>query len=964
MNAATAQSLVLFVLISFGAVGLIALRRPVQRRFALRNIVRRRGEALLVISGSLLGAALLTGSFVVGDTLHASQRATAATQLGPVDEMIVLHERAEAQKLESLIEGLNDSRIDGVTTLVTADAAVVFDGRGNSATAEPRALVIEADFADIAAFGDDRAATGLSGSTPPPGQVMLGSDLARALGATEGETVTAHLYGKELVLRVKRVVPRLGIAGLEWEGRQVTSPNAFIAPGTLDGIVDAHSLEAGVMPPHARVLVSNRGGVEAGATLSRPVAAAIREALPAEARSLDIDLVKKDRLDAARTSGDYFGGIFLAIGSFAVIAGILLLVSIFVMLAEERKGQLGMLRAVGTKRADLIKGFVIEGAIYSLVASAVGSVAGIGIGRGIIQLAAPLLSDGEDAFSLVFAAEPSSIVGGFCLGALIALATVLFTSVRISRINVIRAIRDLPEPKLRSIRSRTVALGIVFAAVGGLGFVSAYDSEDAWPLVVAGPVLLVLGLIPLASRLLGRKRAAVAGFSMLLGWGIFGNAITDGRFFAAESTAAYVFQGVIITFAAVALLSLAQELVQRGIRSAASSWLALRLGTAYPIANRFRTSLTLGMYALVMFTLVFVAALSGTFNSQIEAETAKVSSGFDVIADASAANPPPVAEVKTTQDVERVVTALGGDAVFERDGKDPQQWPVTGIDEGFVASGAPRLRERESDFASDRDAWDALASGSDGIIVSPFFLHVGGDHMAKLPGPGDMVRTLDPVTGHEHDYRVLGVLESDPTFMGAVMSKDALMASAPSTVSASRFYIDVAGGEGEARAVARDLENALIDHGVEAETLRSIVEAHQQSTVQFLGLMQAFLALGLVVGIAGLGVVMVRAVRERRHDIGVLRSLGFQSGRVRQAFTLEAGMIAFEGIVIGAGLALVTAYQGVRAGDFGDGVAFTVPWAHLAVLIGVAFGASLLATAWPARKASRIAPATALRVAD
>jgi ABC-type antimicrobial peptide transport system permease subunit len=75
-------------------------------------------------------------------------------------------------------------------------------------------------------------------------------------------------------------------------------------------------------------------------------------------------------------------------------------------------------------------------------------------------------------------------------------------------------------------------------------------------------------------------------------------------------------------------------------------------------------------------------------------------------------------------------------------------------------------------------------------------------------------------------------------------------------------------------------------------------------------------------------------------------------------------MIAFEGIVIGAGLALVTAYQGVRAGDFGDGVAFTVPWAHLAVLFGVAFGASLLATAWPARKASRIAPATALRVAD
>ena len=41
------------------------------------------------------------------------------------------------------------------------------------------------------------------------------------------------------------------------------------------------------------------------------------------------------------------GSLFLFIGSFSIIAGILLLVNVFVMLAEERKSQLGMLHAVG-----------------------------------------------------------------------------------------------------------------------------------------------------------------------------------------------------------------------------------------------------------------------------------------------------------------------------------------------------------------------------------------------------------------------------------------------------------------------------------------------------------------------------------------------------------------------------------------------------------------------------------------
>ena len=79
---------------------------------------------------------------------------------------------------------------------------------------------------------------------------------------------------------------------------------------------------------------------------------------------------------------------------------------------------------------------------------------------------------------------------------------------------------------------------------------------------------------------------------------------------------------------------------------------------------------------------------------------------------------------------------------------------------------------------------------------------------------------------------------------------------------------------------------------------------------------------------------------------------------------LESGFVALEGIFIGAVLALVTASQLVASGEFGEGVAFVIPWVDLAVLTLGSLLGSLLATMWPAQQASRIPPAAALRIAD
>ena len=122
--------------------------------------------------------------------------------------------------------------------------------------------------------------------------------------------------------------------------------------------------------------------------------------------------------------------------------------------------------------------------------------------------------------------------------------------------------------------------------------------------------------------------------------------------------------------------------------------------------------------------------------------------------------------------------------------------------------------------------------------------------------------------------------------------------------------------------------------------------------------------MGLIVGIAGTAVVMIRAVRERRRQIGTLRALGFGKRSVGRSFAIETAMVAVEGTLIGASLALVTLYDIVAMSDSFGQMSFSIPYVPLAVLLLGTVAASLLATVWPTVAASRIRPAVALRMTD
>jgi putative ABC transport system permease protein len=941
--------------------------RPSFRRMALRNVVRRKNEAMLVVAGSMLGTAIITAAFLVGATFNASIRDVARTDLGPTDEWVSVDDVSQVPDVGAALREPTVPGTDGTLPIVTSSVAVA--STGEERRADPSVVAVEVDFGAARAYGGDESATGLAdaGATPVEGETVINQELADKLEVSAGDTVELFAYGQSLKLEVRTVVPQIGVGG---------TGDAFIEPGTIVGLADESTLPA-AEPPRGAVLVSNIGGVFDGVERTGAVTRELERRLDGS-DGVSVETPKDDVLDQAKASGDEIGQLFTGIGSFAVLAGILLLVNLFVMLAEERKSEMGMLRAIGLKRNHLMRVFGLEGVLYALAAALLGVAVGVGVARAIVGVVQRIFAIGsEDNFSLIFTASPGDLLLGGLIGLLISLVTIHLTSFRISRLNVIAAIRDLPDPSRASRRWIRLVLSALGVVLGALLFSSGVSAEAAIP-ALAGPAIACFSAIPLVSRLVPRRLAVIALAGAALAWAVAIFSVLPDAVENADIPV-FVVQGVVMVAAAVTILAqldgvwtLLSSLLMR-----TSGGLPARLGLAYPLARKFRTGMLLGMYALVMFTLTFMAVFSGIFAAQEDDFVAGARAGTDLVVDTNPANPVTVETLEEQDGVAVAVPLVSGFTEFVvgatdgTDGEDPEPWPITGFDERFIERGVPALEGRMAEFDSDRAAFEAVLNDPELAIVPSFFLsdETGGPPGAPKIEVGGRFTAIDDATGTTRRFRVAAFTDREvmvnERMNGALVSRRAAEDVLDERAVENRFYVAVDEGADPEQVAAR-LQGALLANGVQAETFRHQVREDISAQIGFFRLLQGYLGLGLLIGIAGLGVVMVRAVRERRRQIGMLRAMGFSSAVVRRAFLFEAGFVAVQGIVVGVGLGLLTAYQVLANSDaFGDDrLPFSIPWPALLVVTGVPLVVSLLATAAPANQASKIRPAAALRLAD
>ena len=987
-----AVALALVTVALMGALGALAIRNRIFFRLGVRNFSRRRARTALIVLGLMLGTTIISSALVTGDTMSHTIRSSAVQALGNTDVLVSV-KGAEVSPEEDLgattgIEYFPESvlqevgydltrhedLIDGVAPAIIESLAV---RNLASSQSEPRLTVFASDQSHLAAFGDIRGDQGgveylndLQRS-----EVFLNADAADELQARRGDLLRLYAEGKSFTVRVRSIV--------DYKGTGTTGPALIMQLEDAQRVLDREG-------EIRYVMISNRGDELAGAKLTEQVISAVGPTL--RPFGLEADPVKQDALDEADAEGNAFMSVFTTFGSFSIFAGAMLIFLIFVMLAAERRGELGIARAVGTRRGHLIQMYLYEGMAYDLVAALVGALIGVGVAFGMVLVIASALD--FTGLEIQRNAEPRSLVVAYLVGVLLTFLIVTFSAWRVSRLNIVAAIRNTPEPVVAKSRKRRWIPGTLVLLLGLLLTASGVSGADAVPFLL-GLSLVLLGLVPLAraAGLSERIAFSAAGIAMVVLWllpfdtveALAGRELKWGM-------AVWIMSGIFVVVGAAWTMIYNADILLGALTATVGRIRALtpvlKMAIAYPLRNRFRTGVTFAMFTLVVFTMVVGAVVTGSFVKAFD-DPQKFGGGFDIRAQASPTNPvagmavairraPGLDPAQFTSVSEQSFL----DAKAKQVGSKNQfeDYGLRGLDEAFLRNTTFGFAAKARGYTTDRAVWQAVAEQPrlaviDSLVVPRRDNWSVGAVLPEFKLEGFLledgvfdpipVATRDPQTGKTVRLTVIGVLEeSVPEVMyGISTSQRTLAAAYGHRVRPTAYYYAVASGV-DARAMAPKLEAAFVANGLEAESMEKIVDDALGVQLTFNRIIEGFMGLGLFVGIAALGVISARAVVERRQQIGILRALGFRKRMIQLSFLIESSFIAVSAIVVGTGLGLVISknvIDDVSAQASWQDLVIVVPWLHLALIFGGVYAAALLATLVPAIRASRIYPAEALR---
>jgi putative ABC transport system permease protein len=756
------------------------------------------------------------------------------------------------------------------------------------------------------------------------------------------------------------------------------------------------------------------------------------------------------------------------LGLFSIAAGMMLIFLIFVMLAAERKVEMGMVRAVGTKRSHLVQMFMSEGMVYNVGAALVGVVLGIAVSAVLMRLMAQLLDEFD--LAITFHITWRSLVIAYSIGVVLTFLTVTFSSWRVGVLNIVSAIRDLPDPaplrvqpswrnifsfvlwmffRARGWRDWAMSIGMIVvgavlgaAAIFGLFAVAAAVYEDGSTIrgvlgvllaigggfavaggfalalfglsrifqlgalgIVLGLPLAVLGialsqagpyaggvtllLLGIASTLVSmgfnpRAVLTTAGLTLLVFWLLTaGNRIPpkdlDG------DIEMFFLSGVSMVLCSTFVLVYNADIMLAGVTLLGGRMSSLvpsiRTAVAYPLANRFRTGMVIAMISLVMFALVMMSTMNSNFDRIFLSEDALA--GYDVGVEELANN--------KIEDLTAAIEENGGDASGIA-GVDDLDHPNSGVDQArlledaefsgatiygltdsFIANNEIKFQARAFGYDSDADVWAAIAADPQYAVIDAWSVSGGDfqqdDLVIDSITPTDKVfepvtvEIRDDISGRRKQVTIIGVtdLRASYLFAGLLIAPEAFsdVFGEPET---SLHYVRLNDGA-NARDTARGIERTLLRQGVQAESLRKIIDDDLALSRGFLYLIQGFMGLGLFVGIAAVGVIAFRTVVERRQQIGMLRAIGYSRRAVALSLLMESSFTALLGILSGIGLGLLLAQQLVQTDDFVPGGvdSFYIPWLQIIGIGSFAFLASIVMTIIPSRQASGIPIAEALR---
>lgn len=536
----------------------------------------------------------------------------------------------------------------------------------------------------------------------------------------------------------------------------------------------------------------------------------------------------------------------------------------------------------------------------------------------------------------------------------------------------------------------------------------AYSMLRLWLLGgIWGLAVVILTRAILRNRVIReetQKRVSMSfiGIAMLVFWGLPFDALDGLTGTLSGGPEMFLLSGVSLVAAAVWTVmynaDLIVWLVSKMIGRFGSLRPVVKMAIAYPMSARFRTGLTLAMFSLVIFTMMIFAILTNLGNA-IEDEPELVSGGFDIRTQIDSELP--------IADVDALIAASGGKlsasdfTVISAQTSLPVEARQDGVEE-LAFKGA---RVRASDDAwllnnvfelthwdpaygsTSAEIWAAVSADPTLAVVNGAMIETGGFGGDGNPGsgptlgikgikanePGEITGvdiTIRPPVGQSVgdsvNRKVIGVLHqfADSFEFGTsdiYMNPDILDELSNKPVPFVDYKFKLADSS-RAEEITRVLETVFIEHGMSATAIVADIEENQSQNNAFNQLFQGFMGLGLLVGVASLGVVSFRAVVERRQSIGMMRALGYKGRMIQIQFLMESGVVAILGSAIGIGLGALIGWNiFLSISAEADGLTYSIPWLNVTIIVLVAVVFSLVTTFIPARQASKIKPSEALR---
>jgi putative ABC transport system permease protein len=900
-------------------------------------------------------AVATSGALVAGDLLEALFVADAEAEWGAVDVEVTadedpVYEESTGRLL--LVEAGAAASGGAPRLLLQATAAA---GDGGTARREGGVLLLGLGAEDRTAPPLQAVAGAAEPTLLAPDEVIVNARLAERLDLVVGDPLVVHpavprwredVVGQRdpvvhapasprLDLTVVGVVADAGAADLHRTPNAIMRRDALQRAAGMDGRVSVTHLTAADRTPEGT--------------------AALVEALTPVARLMDLDVraVRQQEVALAEEEGGLFRSILLVLAVVVVAAAAVATFGLLVRLGDERSRELGLLRAVGTRRRTAARLLVAESTAYGLAGAALGGVLGIPFGlavaRGLAEHLARLnLGRGREQVPLGTDVDPTTV-----LTAGLVIAVVAALAGRSSARHLLaRQTGDLLRGTVPPPTPPAGRLPAVWWAVGWMALGAA--SVAGGPLTFIG-VTVLLGARWASARRRSAdvdrldRRAAAAG----LAWSVVGSAALGDL--GAGVQAGF---GVLVVAGAAAVLC--ATVLAAGRLRTAMTWVraclplgrpqaALRTAGAWAEQQRRRSTTTMATVGGVLFVVAALAVLGTAQALPVERQAG----GFDVIATAVAAvderdlrAQPGVAAVAAVPHGVLPQTAFWVDPGGGRALTVPYPVRLAGATaelarlQGFgLASG--------DGYATAAEALGAVALDRDKVVLDRAALPEGarvGDEVVIDQGPSP------------RRFRLVGVL--DTFLLGtAFVHQDEL---ATLVDFRGRTLALVRGAEGaDPRQLAADLEAAAADRGLVARTAEEVRQDVVVVNRTFTDLFAVMLVLGLVVAVASIAAFLARAARERRAELAVLRALGLRRRTVVTALWAEPMLAGTLGVAIGLGVGLGL-LRALFAVGFSD-LAFQVDWGRLGVLTGSLLAVLALLCAVTARAATDRDVAAGLR---